>query len=198
MTKGPMPLVIGITGPNAAGKGEVAAYLATLGFRVHSLSDVVREESLRLGFPPEREHLIRIGNDLRRAFGPAVLAERILPRLGGRDVVDSIRHPAEVEALRRLPGFVLVGVTARTATRFARSVARGRPGDPASLEAFAAREVQENSAAREGQQLDATFRLADRAITNDDDLEALHDAVGRLVGEFGGRGGLEGQRPGPN
>ena len=60
-----MPLVLGVTGPNAAGKGEVSAYLRALGFAVHSLSDVVREEARARGFPPEREHLIRIGTELR-------------------------------------------------------------------------------------------------------------------------------------
>jgi hypothetical protein len=97
---------------------------------VHSLSDVVREEAAARGLPPERGPLIAVGNELRRALGPGALAERILPRLGERDVVDSIRNPAEVEVLRRAPGFLLVAVRATQATRFARSLARARPGDP--------------------------------------------------------------------
>ena len=40
-----MALVIGLTGPNAAGKGEVANHLEARGFRLHSLSDIVREEA---------------------------------------------------------------------------------------------------------------------------------------------------------
>ena len=34
----------------------------------------VREEAERLGMPPEREHLIRIGNELRASGGAGVLA----------------------------------------------------------------------------------------------------------------------------
>src|SRR5678816_1152797 len=78
----PMGLVLGITGPNAAGKGEVSAYLKTQGFDVHSLSDIVREEAAALGLPPERAHLIRIGTLLRETGGLGVLAERLIPRLG--------------------------------------------------------------------------------------------------------------------
>ena len=179
------PLVLGLTGPNAAGKGEVAAMLRDHGFAVHSLSDVVREEAAARGLPPERGPLIEVGNDLRRQLGPGALAERIVPRLGGRDVVDSIRNPAEVAVLRRVAGFVLARVTASVATRFERSVARARPGDPGTLEAFRAREAQENATDPAGQQLDRTAALADVVLENDGDLTALRAAVDRLLAECG-------------
>jgi len=174
-------LVLGLTGPNAAGKGEVASHLERRGFVVHSLSDVVREEAARQGLPPEREHLIRIGNELRESGGAGVLAERILPRLGGRAVVDSIRNPAEVAVLRTLPRFVLIGVGAPVEVRFRRALERARPGDPRTLAAFRAREAQENTADPLAQQLEATFRLADRVVDNAGDLAALHRQVDCLV-----------------
>ena len=178
-------MIIGLTGPNAAGKGEAAAYLASRGFRLHSLSDIVREEAARLGFPAEREHLIRIGNTLRRDGGAGVLAARIVPRLGSKDVVDSIRNPAEVGELRKLPDFVLLGVSAASGLRFGRSVLRARPGDPATPEEFEKRERQENSTTPEGQQLDATFRLADHVLSNDTDLASLHRQIDRLLAGLG-------------
>ncbi len=174
-------MVVGLTGPNAVGKGVVAAHLRELGFAIHSLSDVVREEAARLGFPPEREHLIRIGHDLRRSGGAGVLAERILPRIGSRDVVDSIRNPAEVAVLRRLAGFLLLGVNAPPRLRFERSLARSRPGDSATFEEFEDRERQENSSDPDAQQLLATLRLADRILTNDGSLDALRAEVDRAV-----------------
>jgi len=157
----------------------VAAHLADQGFAVHSLSDIVREAAAQRGLPPEREHLIRVGNLLRREGGHGVLAARLLARLGRRDVVDSIRHPEEVAVLRSLPRFVLVGVTAPLETRFRRSLARARPGDPLSLEAFRQREEQENSADPGSQQLEATFRLADRIVENGGDLAALRGQIDR-------------------
>ena len=176
-----MRLVLGFTGPNAAGKGEVSAYLKSRGFEVHSLSDIVREEAAARGLTPEREHLIRVGTELREQGGLGVLAERLMPRLGARDVVDSIRNPAEVKTLRGLPGFVLVGVDAPAAVRFARSRLRARPGDPETLPEFMARERQENSDNPAGQQLRATFALADRIVENNGDLDALHVKIDDLL-----------------
>jgi len=176
-----VPIVLGVTGPNAAGKGEVSAILSGMGFAIHSLSDIVREEALGRGLPPEREHLIRVGTELRERYGPGVLAERLLPRLVARDVVDSIRNPAEVEVLRRVAGFSLLGVRAPAEVRYERSRRRARPGDPASFEEFLSRERQENSLNPAGQQLQATFDLADRIIENDGDLGALRAQVVALV-----------------
>jgi dephospho-CoA kinase len=179
-----LKIVLGLTGPNAAGKGEVADYLKTRGFTLYSLSNIVREEAKARSVPPEREHLIAIGNDLRRDGGPSVLADRLIPRLGDRDVVDSIRNPAEVQALRSLPHFTLIGVAAATEVRFRRSLARARPGDPGTLEMFEARERQENSDDPNAQQLAVTFEMADRIIWNDSDLDSLHQAVDRLLELF--------------
>jgi len=177
-----LPIIIGITGPNAAGKGEVAACLVARGFAYHSLSDVLREDLELRSVPPTRENLIAIGNELRAAGGAGVLAERILPRLGARDVVDSIRNPSEVEVLRRLPGFRLVGVDAPLDVRFARAVSRGRPGDGPTLEEFRSKEARENSPDPSRQQLARTFAMADHTLSNEATLETLHQRVERLLG----------------
>jgi len=139
----PARLVVGLTGPNAAGKGEAARYLVSRGLTYHSLSDIIREEVAAKSLPPTRENLIEMGNALRQSCGAAILAERTLARLTGRDVVDSIRNPSEVTALRRDPSFVLVAVDAPIELRFARSRSRARPGDGDSIHEFAAREERE-------------------------------------------------------
>ena len=179
-----LDVVFGLTGSNAAGKGEVAAYLGRAGFKVHSLSDVVREEAAARGLSPEREHLIRIGNLLRAQEGAGALARRILPRLGRRDVVDSIRNPSEIEVLRTLPHFVLIGVRASLELRFRRSLARNRAGDPATLEQFRQREEEENSSDPNAQQLRATFLLADHVLDNDGGLDRLHESVEQLLAGY--------------
>lgn len=181
-----MPIVLGLTGSNAAGKGEVAAWLSDRGFSVYSLSDIVREEAATRGLPPERQHLIRIGTELRERHGPGVLAERIVSRLGERDLVDSIRNPAEVAVLRRLPHFVLLGVWAPLEMRFRRNLERARPGDPDTLDSFRSREREENTGDPNAQRLQETFRLADRIVHNDGDLGALHRALERILAELTG------------
>ena len=109
------------------------------------------------------------------------MAERLIPRLGARDVVDSIRNPAEVEVLRRVPGFVLVGVDAPAELRYARSRSAHGRAIPESLAEFMARERQENSANPAGQQLEATIALADRLVQNSGDLDDLHLAIDELL-----------------
>jgi len=145
---------------------------------------VIRDEAARRDLPPDREHLIRLGNELREAAGPGALAKGLLHKLGSRAVIDSIRNPAEVRVLRSLPRFYLLGIRAPVELRLERSLKRGRPGDPATLPAFQAREEQENSSDPAGQQLDATFALADRVFENSGDLDRLHGQIGRFLDEI--------------
>ena len=63
-------MLIGLTGRNASGKGEVARYLQEKSFGYYSLSDVIREVIRSRGLEPTREMLIRTGNELRQHFGP--------------------------------------------------------------------------------------------------------------------------------
>src|SRR6266705_175956 len=105
-------MLIGLTGRNASGKGEVAKYLEKKSFYFHSLSDVIRDEVRRRNQALTRESLIQTGNELRERHGPAVLAERVLEKIEADKhyVIDSIRNPKEVEALRRTRNFKLVRV----------------------------------------------------------------------------------------
>jgi dephospho-CoA kinase len=181
-------VLIGLTGPNAAGKGEAARVLRDSGLPVHSLSDVVREEARRLGRGVGRDALILTGQELRIAEGPGVLAERLLPRLEPDAVVDSIRHPEEVRVLRRRPDFILVGIDAPIDVRWQRARLRGREGDAVELAAFRLQEERENADRPESQQLRRTLALADRVMVNEGRLETLRAGVLRLLEEL--RGGL--------
>src|SRR5471030_1675629 len=111
-------MIIGLTGKNASGKGEVAKFLQSRGFQYHSLSDILRDELKRKHLTPTRDHLTRVGNELREKHGPSVLAERILKKLSESQnyIVDSFRNPAEVEAFQRRSDFVLWAVTAKPET----------------------------------------------------------------------------------
>jgi len=177
-------LIIGLTGPNASGKGEAANVLRAMGFGYVSLSDVVRGEAERRGEDPVREVLIRLGREMRREGGPGALAEKILGKIQPPCVVDSIRNPGEVAVLRRRSGFYLLGVTAPGEVRFRRLRERARPGDPETPEDFRDKERIEDSDDEEGQRLSATLALADRIVSNDSTLEEPADRVRRAVQAF--------------
>ena len=177
-------MVIGLTGKNAAGKTEVSQYLIHRGFAYHSLSDEIREEAKRRGMEVTREVLIELGNGLRAKFGPGVLAERILLQLGydRNYVVDSIRNPSEVEALRRRKDFVLMAVEAGQAVRFDRSLIRAREGAALGLEQFILEEERElDSDDPAAQQLLSTREMAGVVVNNDGSLEELHQTLDDLL-----------------
>jgi dephospho-CoA kinase len=105
--------VVGLTGKNAAGKGEVGLLLKRHGYVYLSLSDILREAAALSGRPPSRETLIELGRALREQGGPGVLAQRTIEKLGaGPYVIDSIRSPAEVALLKACGVFVLISVDA--------------------------------------------------------------------------------------
>lgn len=70
-------MILGVAGPNGAGKGEVVAWLQARSFTPLSLSDVLRDELRARGVEETRERMIEAGRALRAAHGPAALAERL-------------------------------------------------------------------------------------------------------------------------
>jgi dCMP deaminase len=180
-------MILGVSGLNGSGKGEVIRFLAARSFYPLSLSDVIREELRRQGLAETRERMIETGNALRAAEGPGALAQRLAARLEAdrNYVVDSVRHPAEVEALRaRTRRFRLMWVEASEAVRLERIRARGRSGDPTSLEQLRALEGRElGSEVPTSQQLLAVRDLADFSVRNEGSLEELARAVHEVLAE---------------
>lgn len=176
-------MVIGLTGPNASGKGEAALYIKSKSFIYSSLSDILREEAGKLGIEPLRENLIKLGNDLRRERGASVLALRAIKSFEERKsyIVDSIRNPAEIEALRKVKDFVLIGVDAPVEMRFKRSLERRRSGDAETLEDFIKKEKKENRYNSENQQLKKCLGMADVIIINDGTIEGLHGKIDEAI-----------------
>ena len=173
--------LIGLTGTNGAGKGEIAAYLATRGYAVLSLSDVIRDRLQDEGLEAGRDNLIAMGNALRREHGPDILARLVLEKVRGRTVIDSIRNPQEVATLKRQDGFVLVAVDAPPALRFDRVGRRGRNESAGSIEAFLAKESEEMGTDADVQQIHLCLALADIAIMNDGTLDDLHRKIEEVL-----------------
>ena len=176
-------MLIGLTGRNAAGKGEVAEYLKKNGFNYYSLSDVIRDEVRKRGRQPTREILIQVGNELRQKYGASILAERILEKIeGGKDyVIDSIRNPSEVDTLRAAKNFKLIRVEAPVDVRFRRTLARNRESEAQTLEAFMDVERREAAGNATSQNLIKVESMADDFLVNDGTLEKLYKAIDELL-----------------
>lgn len=126
----PQKITIGLTGPIAGGKGIVVEFLRKKGFFYSSTSDRVREEAGKRGVEITRESLQDIADDLRREFGPEVLAQRTWDKVNNqnnpRAVIDSIRGEVEVDFLKKKSGFYLIGVTAPRRAISASNIASAR------------------------------------------------------------------------
>jgi len=176
---------VGLTGPNASGKGEAARILRKYGYSYFSLSDIIREEASRQGLEHSRENLIVTGNRLRSEKGAGILAEMITLRLDTHSVIDSIRNPEEVNVLKKNGNFVLLGVCAEARIRFERMKQRGRIGDALSFEDFLRMEEKEQSGPEHSQNLRECLNMADILIDNNGTPEDLEEQVTRACGITG-------------
>jgi len=176
-------VLVGLTGRNASGKTTVVQWFAGRGVRTVSCSDSIRAWLAEQGIEESREALIEGGRELRRRGGSGILAEMLLEALGGGDaVIDSIRTPGEVEALRARDDFILIEVTAGADSRWARAQGRARPGDPADRATFVAQEESEEVASDEaGQALVATAEMADLILINEGTVDGLHEDLENLL-----------------
>lgn len=177
-------MMLGLTGPLAAGKGEACAYLEQKGFVFFSLSDIIRQEAHKQGMETSRTNMIALGNELREKYGSSVLADRTLENIRSSKakhaVIDSVRNVHEVSALKDA-GVIMVGVDADPKLRFKRLKERNRIGDVSTFQQLVEVEKQENSASDTEQQLRKCFESSEYILTNDETLEELHSQIDALL-----------------
>jgi dephospho-CoA kinase len=165
-------MIIGITGPMGSGKSTIVDALLKLGYKLVTLSDMVREEARRIGITEERENLMSVGQGLRHKFGAGILAARALEKIkkegGDKWIVDGIRNPAEVIELKKHPDFVLIANTASEDKIIERIFYRKRADDTLDKEAIKKklrREMGEGEPP-EGQQVGKCIEMADYVFDN--------------------------------
>jgi len=177
-------MIIGLTGTNGSGKTVACELLKRKGFQFYSLSDIIREELAEKGLAANRENLIAEGNRLRTELGSAILALRVGRKLRHDQnyVIDSIRNPREVQALRDSGEFRLLHLDAPRKLRYERVVRRGGERVPASFEEFTEQEDREINGSNEAhQRLRATWAEADETLDNSGTLDGFKAAVTELV-----------------
>lgn len=182
-------MIIGITGPIASGKSILSEMLVEKGFIRMTLSEEVREEARISGIPIERVALQNLGNEMRLKRGRGYWAKRLIEKMKPEKnyIIEGIRNPGEIEELRNLRDFVLIGVTAPIEDRLKWIIARNKDSDPKTIEGIKAIDARDRGFGEgfAGQQTEACFAMADSYILNNTNLEDLKDKVASLVEELG-------------
>ncbi len=173
--------LIGITGTLSAGKGTIAEYLKAKGFVHYSAREFITREIVKRGLPVNRDSMVSVGNDLRAIHGPSHVIEAMAREAiaAGQDaVLESVRTPGEVEALKGLGG-VLLAVDANQRTRYERIIKRGIPEtDRLTFEEFVAQEEREMTATDPNKQnLRRCIELADIKLENNGTIEEFFTNV---------------------
>ncbi len=180
-------MLLGVTGRNAAGKTTIVEWFVNKGWDGCSCSDAIRHWLRENDQEITRENLTQGGRTLRSQGGAGVLAEMLLDRMDPKQntIIDSIRTPDEVHALRIRDDFLLIDVNVPLDLRWQRMQERARDGDPIDYEFFLKQEdaeaIAENSS---GQALIATAELSDIVINNDGTLSELYESLEILTSSF--------------
>jgi predicted nuclease with RNAse H fold/dephospho-CoA kinase len=170
------PIIIGISGPIAAGKTTLARAVEKMGFAYTRFSLVIDDELRARGQPLDRSHRQALGNEINRTGKQRWLAEQTLLRVGEASaiVVDGLRFPEDHAFLAERAGgsYVHVFVDADENKRRERYMTRATDGD---FDAVANSEV-------EGQ-VESMRSLAHRVFLNDGRIEDIDPWAVELAAE---------------
>ncbi|MFA5247547.1 MAG: AAA family ATPase [Candidatus Micrarchaeia archaeon] len=188
-------MIFGFCGTLGSGKGTAIELLQKeFSAASFSLSDEIRQECRKRDLGLERTNLIAVGNEMRKKEGDGYWATKAATRAKAMPgwqkrvtTIDSIRLPAEVEALAKEFGnnFVLISVDAPVEIRFERIKKRARAGEQLlTLEQFKASEQKEQSKAKGEPNLAATMALADYEIVNDESRAELERGIRIIANKY--------------
>lgn len=179
-------MIIGITGTDGAGKGEVVRYLVEQkGFLHYSARALFIEEIERQGIENNRANMRLVANELRGKHGDDFLVAhylKVIEEAGEPDaVIESIRALAEAETLKQ-EGGVLLAVDADQKLRYERIQKRASTSDQVSFEEFIAHEKLEmHDPDPHGMQKQAVMEAADLTIQNNGTLGELHAKIEKVL-----------------
>ena len=138
--------VLGFCGLPGSGKSTVINAIIDLG-TVITMGDVIRNEAKMRNINPTDENLGKIAKQLRKKYGPEVIAEKCIELIKNlnADVVfiDGLRSMEEAKVFRKSWKFPIIATYVEEKIRFKRLSERGRPDDPKSLEDLKERDQRE-------------------------------------------------------
>ena len=168
--------IIAIAGLPGSGKSVVAEEAARCGLPVVTMGDVVRRIAEERGVTHGEAAV-----EVRLSEGRRAIAREVARQLGGDVVVvEGLRGVEELEELSKLGEVVLIYVAAPRRARYARLVARARPGDHLGETDLVFRDLRELKFG-----VANLLAYADHILVNDSTLEEFRARVRTLLKSLG-------------
>jgi dephospho-CoA kinase len=170
-------VVIGVSGPIAAGKTTVCRYLEHKGFSYARFSAVIDEMLSQAGLPIDRPHQQAMGEQLNKSPGQRWLCQQLMkqiPEDAGEVVIDGLRFPEDHSFLVERFGtrFLHLHVSALRDSREARYIHTGGTAE----------DFQAAERALTESQHDRMAALAHVTVVNGVNLAHLWRQVDRVIG----------------
>lgn len=173
---------LGIVGRNGSGKSSVCDYLGSKGYRVVSLSDVVRHYATQQNIAHTRTNLTELANQLKAENGLTFFAEVTFNDVKSEQLVvfDSVRHPKEIEYLSQ-KGVVFIGIHADLKDCYDRIKARGKGTDFVTFDEFKKQDEYEMSGKSRGQSIMDCLSQCVYRIENNQGLPHFFNSIDDIL-----------------
>ena len=175
--------IIGLVGQIASGKGTVAKYFEkNYGAVTFRFSTILRDVLNRLHQVIDRQTMQKLSTAVRQVFGEDILAKVMADDVKDEKnkiiVVDGIRRMADIKYLKKIPGFILVGIAADAKIRYDRLIKRNENyGD--QNKAFA--EFLEDQKKEADAEIPLVLKNANIVINNDGNFENLNQQIDNII-----------------
>lgn len=168
-----------------AGKGTIVEYLVKKGFKHYSVRAYLTEKLNKRNIQGNRDHLVKLANELRNRFGASYIARQLLKIAqtdGANAVIESIRNIKEAEELKKQGNFYLISVDADIKIRYRRIRKRGSVTDKISYEQFLEEEKFETTSEKSSDSnIIKVMKLADFAFINNESKTNLYKSIDGIL-----------------